>query len=284
MSENPSAATPSTTAFPIKSVHSTIFPTSLKYRQLNSVPVKTMRQKERQDSSGKTQKEAAAKALQEYYHNEELKALRQRAMISAAGDSEANEDNTHRNTSSKQDKPKQMSIVWFSCSNIATCVAITAFATSLVCTLFIVGIIILWLRCGQSRKNKLEKKFSADEWWRQPAATPLLLLPTLNDDDDDQHHHHAKSEDILRLKKYLKRYMSINQTTQQKAAEMPDIPEEREPESTQTQELTSKTASLKDVPSTASYQQSIGEPKSISSHISANSSPIDKTNKTSSRG
>ena len=258
MSEKLNSTTVSTTAIPLNSVQSTPILTTLKH----GFSVKTMHQR-------RHEKEAAAKALHEFNHHEELMMLRYRhpevhngnhTQVQSGTHSTVKNDAVHRNPFSKQNKPrKDLFVFWFSCSNIETCVALTALATSLTCTLFIFGIVMMWFRWKQSKR-----KFSADEWWKQSAATPLLLVPSLKDDDDDQPQ--AKTEDLLRLRKYLKKYMAISQARKQKAADMPDIPEEASTIQP-AQDLT--TASLKDVPSTMSKKQNNAEAKSIISQNSA---------------
>ena len=201
------------------------------------------------------EKEGAQKTLQDFYHNEELRNARLRRLYPATNTSVSENSKTQPKKLPKHAKPgndtNPVYTLWFSCNNVNTCVILTASVASLLSVLLVLCLVGLCLHCRKSRNT-----FSPEEWWKQPAATPLLLIPSMQDDDQ------VPKQELTRLRKYLKKYMSITHARENRAADnMPDIPEERD--------LDTKSLNPHNVKYTTGYRQnSAMESRSIFSELS----------------
>ena len=174
---------------------------------------------EKNVSSVNKQKDAQ-KSLQDFYHNEELRNIRLRRLYPPTNTTvSANSTTQPKKIRKPGNETNPVYTLWFSCNNVNVCVILTASVASLISILLVLVLVGLCLHCRKSRS-----KFSPEEWWKQPAATPLLLIPSMKEDDDQ-----VPKKELVKLRKYLKKYMSISQATQNRAADnMPDIPEERD--------------------------------------------------------
>ena len=149
------------------------------------------------------EEDEARKMLQDFYRKDELQKIRLQRMYPRSNSTSAR--NRHLESKSRNET-SEVYTFWFSCNNYNTCIAVTALVACVITTVVIVCFVCL---CLQLRFSKT--KFSPEEWWRQPAATPLLMIPSLEDDDMN-----VPKKELVRLRKYLKKYMSINQNLKDK--------------------------------------------------------------------
>ena len=161
----------------------------------------------------------AARQLQDYYRLENLRELRLRPMNVAVEQTHMEMDAMRNEKKKVEPETGHFVAFWvFSCSRINNCIAITAVGITFICMsamFFIVAV------CYRIRKSK---RFSPDEWWceqHQQTRQPLLLVDRSMLKDDVPQEQQINSEELYKLKKYLKKYMSMNERTKEPKADAP---------------------------------------------------------------
>ncbi len=180
---------------------------------------------------GDVHKADAQKELDEFYNKENIRTLEQNRMYFA-----------HNHTGPTESKNKERLVAFwvFSCSSVSNCIAITASGISLMLVALLLMAFGVW---HQFRKSK--RRFLPDEWWcaqqKKDAKTPLLVVhhvrekssptppvakshkasasssPKSDKSDKRSLYDAINVEELTMLKKYLTRYLSMNEKRQQES-------------------------------------------------------------------